>query len=81
MDAPSGNSTVEVNSKEGRARVTIAVLVRLDQEEQYLPDQNVAKSAGVAGTLVYKSHMFNNNGSLRVDKKRKVTPYMAARTL
>ncbi len=36
MDAPAGHSTVGVKSKERRARVTIAVLVQLDQEEQYL---------------------------------------------
>ena len=57
------------------------MLVRLEGEEQYLPDQNVAKSACAAGTLVRKSRVFNGDGSLHVDKKTKVTPYAAARTL
>ena len=78
MDAPAGHSTVGVKSKEGRARVTIAVLVRLDREEQHLPDQNVAKSASAAGTLARKTRVFNDDGSIREDKKKKVTPYAAA---
>ena len=81
MDAPAGHSTVGVKSKEGRARVTIAVLVRLDREEQYLPDQNVAKSASAAGTLARKTQVFNDDGSIREDKKKKVMPYAVARTL
>ncbi len=81
MDAPSGNSAVGVDSKEGWARVTIAVLVRLDREEQYLPDQNVTKSTSAAATLVRKSRVFNDDGSLRVDNKMKIMPYAAARTL
>ncbi len=81
MDAPFGNSAVGVKSKEGKARVTITVLVRLDPEEQYLPDQNVAKSAGAAGTLARKSRVFHDDETIREDKKRKITPYAVTRTL
>ncbi len=81
MDAPAGHSTVGVKSKEGRAWVTIAVIVRLDREEQYLPDQNVAKSASVAGTLARKTRVFNEDGSIHEDKKKKVMPFAAAQTL
>ncbi len=81
MDAPSGNSKVGVTSEAGKARVTVAVLVRLDREVQYLPDQNVAKSASAAAMRVRKTRVFRNDGSLREDDARRVMPYTAARTL
>ncbi len=81
MDAPSGNSVVGVTSEEGRAQVTVTVLMRLDREVQYLPYQNVAKSASAATMRVRKTRLFNNNGSLREDDSKRISPYMAARTL
>ncbi len=81
MDASSGHSKVGVISEAGKARVTVAVLVRLDQEVQYLPDQNVAKSASAAAMHVRKTRVFNDDGSLREDDAKRVTPYTAARTL
>ncbi len=81
MDTPSGNSTVGVTSEEGRARVTVAVLVRLDRKVQYLVDQNVAKSASVSAICVRKTHVFNDDGSLREDDVKRVMPYTTARTL
>ncbi len=81
MDAPSGNSKVGVTSETGKARVTAAVLVRLDREVQYLPDQNVAKSASAAAMCMRKTRIFNDDGSLREYDSKRISPYTAARTL
>ncbi len=79
MDAPSGNSVVGV--EEGKAWVTVAVLVQLDREVQYLPDQNVAKSASATIMRVRKTRVFNDNGSLREEDSKRISLYTAARTL
>ncbi len=55
--------------------------MRLDREVQYLPDQNVAKSSSAAAMRVRKTRVFNDDGSLREDDAKRVTPYTAARTL
>ena len=55
--------------------------MRLDREVQYLPDQNVAKSASATAMRVRKTRVFNDDGSLREDDAKRVTPYTAARTL
>ncbi len=81
MDAPSGNSKVGVTSEEGKARVTTAVLVRLEREVQYLLDQNVAKSTSAAAMRVRKTRVFNDYGSLHEDDSKRISPYTVARTL
>ncbi len=52
MDAPSGHSTIKVQSAHSKytARVTIAVLVNCEREPQYFPNLDVAKSAAAAPT-------------------------------
>ncbi len=59
----------------------VAVLVRLDREVQYLPDQNVAKSASATAKRMWKTRVFNDDGSLCEEDAKRVTPYTAARTL
>ncbi len=81
MDAPSGNSMVGVTSEERKARVTVAVLVWLDLEVQYLREQNVAKSASAAAMRMRKTRVFNDDGSLCEDDSKRISPYTVARTL
>ncbi len=69
MDAPSGHPTVGVASEHQMARLTVAVLVRLDREEQYLPGQNVAKLVSEDAMQVHKTRVFIDDGSLLEDKK------------
>ncbi len=80
MDAPSGNSKVGVTSETGKVWVTVAVLVRLDREVQYLPDQNVAKLASAAAMRVWKIRVFDK-GSLHEDDSKRMSPYTVAWTL
>ena len=79
MDTPSGHSAVGVTSDTRSTWVTMAVLVCLDWELQYLSDQNVAKSAGAAETWLRKTRVFHDDGSLREGPK--FSPFSVALTL